>query len=326
MNYLPRLVKNALSSLKSCFSIGSFLPESPASSYIEKNKEHLEKYNTQVANETKVETPEVASSPREWQAPRNDTHALRAFLGNTSSVLSAISSKSIQSVVAKKPQLKFAAAAFSLTALFALALLGHSLGFTRLAHQENTKVVGVLSSVLGSKTTATNELLLDQGVGFGLVEIATSKTPRNDNSSVLQATTTAPSGIVNNVVIDINAPTNIRGTLSVNGITVVNGTLSAPNLINTIIAGDNIVITSPLSTSPTISIDLPDTLVYSLQGKTGELSFSAGTGVTVSGTTISASLTLAQARAIGGCTACITNSDLASLTVAKGGTELTGLT
>ena len=108
--------------------------------------------------------------------------------------------------------------------------------------------------------------------------------------------------------LEINAPTNVNGSLSVNG---------EPVLTNA---------------------------VTTFQGKTGALSLESGTGIKVSGLLISNIATLADVVTNGGCSDCVTNSmvkdDLtisssgsvspsalsATVPISKGGTGLTGYT
>lgn len=181
MTNLPRLVENALDSLKSSFSLRSHLPSS-SPNYLEKNRGHLEKFKKLSTALKKDSTPAVVGS--QWTVDSLPKSLIKVshldFLGHLICVVVPESVKSVilKSVLAKKRELKFAITAISLAALFSLAILGHSLGFSRLA---NPKVVGVkekLTRVLGTSAEISNELLLDQNIGFGKVRVEGPSKPQ----------------------------------------------------------------------------------------------------------------------------------------------------
>jgi hypothetical protein len=158
-----------------------------------------------------------------------------------------------------------------------------------------------------------------------------------ENSNVLAASSIANSG----KYLEINADTILKGSLAVDGEGTFTGNVTAPNLLYGIVAGTNVSITD--GQTPTLSVSLPSNLVNTVQGQTGNVSFTAGDHITISGTTISASVpsavtytggtdisisnttisdtsTLATVRSRGGCTGCITNSDIGATLLSSTGT------
>ncbi|MBI2596712.1 MerR family DNA-binding transcriptional regulator [Candidatus Daviesbacteria bacterium] len=114
--------------------------------------------------------------------------------------------------------------------------------------------------------------------------------------------------------LDINIPTNINADLTVKG-KVVADELTALNLntIFSLTAGDGISVTS--SQKPTIK----NTGVLSLQSKTGALTFTEGTDITIDGLKITNKSDLSTVRGRGGCSSCITDADVvAGLTISGG--------
>ncbi len=112
----------------------------------------------------------------------------------------------------------------------------------------------------------------------------------------------------------INSDTKVLGesTDAVNqimlkGSTIVEGLLTAPNIIYGLIAGDNVVISG--GQTPKISLKLP-ALVSSLGGLSGDLKLIGGNDIAVDGLVISDTSTLFSVRDRGGCDNCLIDSDI----------------
>lgn len=101
------------------------------------------------------------------------------------------------------------------------------------------------------------------------------------------------------------------------GDTIIEGVLTAPNVVYGLVAGDNVSISS--GQTPKITFKMPD-FVNSLQGVTGNVNLISGTDINISGLTINSSSTLASVRNRGGCDNCLSDSDIQdNLTIASGG-------
>ena len=93
--------------------------------------------------------------------------------------------------------------------------------------------------------------------------------------------------------LNVNGALNVGGVASLSGGIITNnanidagtGNLTAANVIYSIKAGQNITITP--GQTPTISATIPAFQQTSLQGQTGSLSLTAGSGISISGLTIS---------------------------------------
>ncbi|HZE87420.1 MAG TPA: hypothetical protein VE090_04400, partial [Methylomirabilota bacterium] len=83
--------------------------------------------------------------------------------------------------------------------------------------------------------------------------------------------------------IAFNLPSLFTDQVLINADASVSGKLTAPNILYGIVAGQNITISGDLQ-NPTISATSSG--VQSLQGLTGDLAFTQGTGITLNGLTI----------------------------------------
>ncbi len=127
----------------------------------------------------------------------------------------------------------------------------------------------------------------------------------------------------------IGSPSTV---LEINVDTHFNGNVTAPNILNSLSAGENASVTSGISdlgNTPTISLVLPPSLVNTINGSQGALQIKADSGsdlsVTTSNSGTGASLIfkvtsdLGTVRGRGGCGSCITDSDVSdSLTLGSG--------
>ncbi len=97
------------------------------------------------------------------------------------------------------------------------------------------------------------------------------------------------------------------------------GEIFASNIVNEIVAGENVTITGTQNV-PIISVSADDLVgVLSLNGQSGDLDLVGGVDITISGLTISSNATLATVRSRGGCVDCITDGDVrADLTISGG--------
>jgi hypothetical protein len=98
------------------------------------------------------------------------------------------------------------------------------------------------------------------------------------------------------------------------------GRVFASNIINQLVAGDSVRISGPRN-APTISFE-PDEFegVESLNGETGAVELNGGTDISISGLTISNTSSLLSVRGRGGCSDCITDSDVSNILTIIGGT------
>lgn len=115
--------------------------------------------------------------------------------------------------------------------------------------------------------------------------------------------------IIFSLPLTVKADTMINQNLEVGGTSIFKGDITAPNVVYGIKAGDHIVITNAASQTPTISADLSDT-VSSFQGQTGDITLTAGTDISISGTTISNTSTLSTITSRSSCDSCITDADV----------------
>ena len=113
----------------------------------------------------------------------------------------------------------------------------------------------------------------------------------------------------------------IGKTLEVAGKSVFKSAITAPNVLYGIKAGQNVIITDESSQTPTISVSVPTPIaVTSFQGLTGPVTLQQGSNISISGTTISDTSTLAKLAADGSCSTCILASEVAqNLTIDSGG-------
>lgn len=102
------------------------------------------------------------------------------------------------------------------------------------------------------------------------------------------------------------------------------GEIFASNIVNQIIAGENITITGTQN-EPIIGVDTDDLVgVLSINDETGEVTLTGGIDIIVSGTQIRNTSNLASVRSRGGCTDCITDADVRSdLTISGGRIDAT---
>ena len=108
--------------------------------------------------------------------------------------------------------------------------------------------------------------------------------------------------------------------LEVAGTSLFKQDITAPNVIYSINAGDNILISDLESQIPTISVDFSG-VVNTFQGQTGDLNLEEGTDISIDGLTISNTSTLTSVIGRGGCSSCLTDSFVAnSLTIDTTGT------
>lgn len=101
--------------------------------------------------------------------------------------------------------------------------------------------------------------------------------------------------------------TNTMDQIILKGNTIIEGLLTAPNIIYSLIAGDNVAISG--GQTPKVTLKLP-ALVNSLNGATGELKFTGGSDIKVDGLIITNSSTLSSVRSRGGCDNCLIDSDI----------------
>jgi hypothetical protein len=112
---------------------------------------------------------------------------------------------------------------------------------------------------------------------------------------------------------------NIDKNLNVQGEGIFVGNITAPNIIYDIREGEYVIITDRESQTPTISVDLSDT-VRSFQGQSGNIVLEPGTDITIDGLKINNVSTLQTVASRGHCASCITDADVAdSLTVSSDG-------
>lgn len=112
-----------------------------------------------------------------------------------------------------------------------------------------------------------------------------------------------------------------RGGIATEGATIDagDGEIFASNIVNQVIAGENVTITGTQN-EPIIGVDTSNLVgVLSINNSTGEVTLTGGTDITVSGTNIINTATLATVRARGGCVDCITDTDVRSDLTISGG-------
>jgi hypothetical protein len=186
-------------------------------------------------------------------------------------------------------------------------------------------------TVLSNTTLST---LLTTGLGtFGAVSTA-----GNIDAGTIDAGTLTVTGEVSATELSVSGESRInslrvasqaevQGLLTVIGGIVTNGadvvlgegSLFAANVVNEIIAGNNVVI-SGTRNQPIISVDTDDLVgVLRLNGQSGNLNLIGGTDISVSGLTIFNTATLASVRSRGGCSGCITDDDVSSVLTITGG-------
>ncbi|HVZ11493.1 MAG TPA: MerR family transcriptional regulator, partial [Patescibacteria group bacterium] len=106
--------------------------------------------------------------------------------------------------------------------------------------------------------------------------------------------------------------------LFVDGKSLFKGPITAPNIVYSVKAGNNVQITGDKQ-NPTISVDFSQA-VTSLQGQTGDVQLQPGTDISIDGLTISDISTLTSVASRGDCDSCITDADVANnLTITAGG-------
>lgn len=114
----------------------------------------------------------------------------------------------------------------------------------------------------------------------------------------------------------------VRGGITTDGadVNLGAGQLFASNIVNEVIAGENVSITGPTS-NPVISVDFDDfEVVNSLNGETGDLEFEGGEDIEIDGLTINNESTLDSVRDRGGCAGCILDGDVSDILTMSGGT------
>ncbi|MGI8419437.1 MAG: MerR family transcriptional regulator, partial [Candidatus Levyibacteriota bacterium] len=154
------------------------------------------------------------------------------------------------------------------------------------------------SGVLG---TTTSKLKLGGNVTFALPVILKQDVTAKKNVSV-------------------GGNVSVGKNLTVQGTGTFTGNLTAPNILYSVVAGNNVSLTGDKQ-NPTINVDIPvpAASVNSLQGKTGDLKLTGDNGIQVSGLTITDSSTLAQIVARGHCASCLIDADISnSLTLGPG--------
>ncbi len=112
-----------------------------------------------------------------------------------------------------------------------------------------------------------------------------------------------------------------RGGITTDGadVNLGSGQLFASNIVNEVIAGDNVSITGPTS-NPVISVNLDDfDVVNSLNGETGNIDLEAGDDIEINGLTISNESTLSSVRNRGGCSSCLLDGDVSDILTIAGG-------
>src|SRR5581483_7554464 len=124
----------------------------------------------------------------------------------------------------------------------------------------------------------------------------------------------------------VNGKTILNQGLTTNNhdINAGTGKVTASNVIYGLKAGTGITISG--GQTPTISATASSSGVLSLQGSTGALQLAAGSDISISGLNIADTSTLATVVARGGCSGCVTNSDLATVGTGAGGTNITSYT
>ncbi len=122
---------------------------------------------------------------------------------------------------------------------------------------------------------------------------------------------------------DVLGITTRSGEIQLNANLQVNGSLTGPDIINGIIAGDNVTVSGTIS-NPIISAVLPASLVNTINNVGGAITIAQGSDITISTTnstiTISNASDLSTVRSRGGCGTCLTDSDVAdNLTISSAG-------
>ncbi len=124
--------------------------------------------------------------------------------------------------------------------------------------------------------------------------------------------------IIFTLPVNSKQDTTIDKNLRVGGQSVFVGNITAPNVIYSITAGDNIILSGD-EQSPTISADLSQT-ISTFQGQTGDITLEEGSDISIDGLEISNTSTLTTVVARGTCSTCITDSAVANnLTIEEGG-------
>lgn len=129
--------------------------------------------------------------------------------------------------------------------------------------------------------------------------------------------------LVNSLLIE--GTSQVTGLLSANGgintngadVNLGDGSIFASNIVNEVIAGTGVSITGTTS-APVISVDL-DGVVTEVNGETGEVNIRAGSDISVSSLRITNTSDLASVRGRGGCSDCITDTDVANTLTLTGG-------
>jgi len=163
---------------------------------------------------------------------------------------------------------------------------------------------------------------------LGIQQIVVKAFPKNtdlakvENEGEVLAATTSKLKLTGSVVfgLPVVARQNltVKKDLRVEGKSVFIGDITAPKVVYSLIAGQNIVISGDPQ-NPTISAEASG--VTSFQGLTGDIELLAGTDIAIDGLTINDISTLETVIARGDCAGCITDAAVVNtITIDSGGT------
>ncbi len=156
----------------------------------------------------------------------------------------------------------------------------------------------------------------------GLSTLETVEAGDTQLASLAVAGTATLSDLVVNNTFTLSGLLTASGGIATQGATIDAGAgeIFASNIVNQIVAGDNITITGTQNV-PIIGVDTNDLVgVLSINDETGDVTLTGGIDITVNGTQIRNTSNLASVRARGGCTDCITDTDVRSDLTLSGGT------
>lgn len=168
-----------------------------------------------------------------------------------------------------------------------------------------------LSTLAVTGSTQTGSLVTGAATVSG---VATLGSLSVDGASTLASTTLTAGLAVAGLV-------RATGGLVTDGanIDLGSGELFAANVVNEVVAGTNVTITGTRN-APIVSFTPePFEGVLSINGEEGEVEFTEGSGISISGTQIRSTDTLSLVRSRGGCVDCITDSDVSNILTLTGG-------
>src|SRR3989338_3508775 len=188
-------------------------------------------------------------------------------------------------------------------------------GYLSLVLPQKAKELG-----LNQEITRDNDTKILGDKDSSSLTVSQSPSIDSPDSLVLAATNKRPGVITFNADTIINADTTLQGSISLEG-TVIKG------LVQTITAGSNIAVVNGDTPNPTISVTLPTNLVNSFATSStgtkvsGDIIIGSGLSLATDTKTITASTpTLSTVRSAGGCSGCLTDSDVAdTITISSSG-------